>query len=394
MENTTKRKVKVGTIVYAVLMVLWAGILCYGTYYLWSSVKTFAGYWEEAQITPKVDAYMEKLESEIWKDGENGVLRTISEMEHPYQTDEQCVEILKEILAGDMRCRQGVNQGQPEKRAYDLLSGRSKFGQVLVKQKPFEPDENALVNWAIEKMDAYPWEVEGVTFYLDGLYTAFEITVPDSYTVLLNGHPLTEENVVETGIHYNVLEGYYEDFDGLPTKTKYRAEKIFGHVDVQLLDGSGNPTEIDPNRDDSQFIEPVSDELFARFDEFCQQFAPKYLQFCAGTGQMWSEYNVLMHYVQKDSDLQSRLYNMILSYEGWTHNYGFTFGSCTLNDVFHIANDIYILDLSADASYYMPTGYTTVQRNLKLYVVYLPGTNEVFAFTLEDYNTEESDFVG
>ena len=43
MENTTKRKVKVGTIVYAVLMVLWAGILCYGTYYLWSSVKTFAG---------------------------------------------------------------------------------------------------------------------------------------------------------------------------------------------------------------------------------------------------------------------------------------------------------------------------------------------------------------
>lgn len=395
MTKTKKRKMKVGKLVYTVFMAVWALALCIGIYYVWISVKTFAQYWEDAQIAPKVDAYMEKLDAEIWENGENGVLKTIAEMEHPYQTNEECVAVLKEILSSEPTCLPGVSQERNElKRSYNLLSGRFKFGQVSVVQKPFEPQENKLVNWAIKEMSAYPWEVEGVQFYLDGLYTTFDITVPDNYTVLLNGHPLGEENIVETGIHYNVLEEYYDQFDGLPTKTRYHAEKIFGQVDYQILDGNNEVIEIDPEQDDSQFIEPVSQELFDRFDGFNTQFTKRYLEFCAGTGDMWYEYNILQHFVLKDSDLSSRLYRMIDSYLGWQHNYNYNFNGSTLNSVTPLGNGIYVLDVSADAGSQMPAGYVKVHRDMKIFVKYYADKDEAFAFSVVDYNTEESDFIG
>lgn len=394
MQNVKKRKTKTGAIVFAVFLILWVIALGAGIYYLWNSVRVFGGYWEKSQINPKIDAYMDRLSAEMWEGGENSVVKTISEMEHPYQTDEECMDVLKTILKDDLRCLPGVSDTQSNKRVFNLLSGRSKFGQITATQYPFEPEENKLVNYVIKEYSVYPWEVDGVEFYLDGLYTTFDITVPASYTVLLNGHPLTGDNIVERDIRYNVLEDYYDEFEGLPTKVKYHAEKIFGQVDCQLLDANGNPTSIDPEQDDSQFIEPVSQELEARFANFAEEFTKRYLQFCAGTGDMWYEYNLLQHFVLKDSDLSERLYKMIDSYLGWQHNSNFNFNGCTLNSVTSLGNDIYVLDISSDSGSQMPARYVKVHRDMKVYIKYFPDKDEAFAFSAEDYNTEESDFIG
>ena len=395
MQKTRKkRKTKVGTIVYAIFLVLWALALCAGIYYVWTSVFTFGQYWEDAQISPKVDEYMKSLSAEMWADGENSVLGTISEMEHPYQTDEECVEVLKGILKDDLRCLPGVSGAAENKKVYNLLSGRSKFGQIYATQIPFEPNENKLVNWAIEKFSLYPWKVDGVEFFLDGLYTSFDITVPESYTVLLNGHPLTEENIVETGIPYDVLSEYYSEFDGLPTKVKYHAEKIFGQVDYQLLDRNGQPAEIDPERDDSQFIEPVSQELIERFDGFSGQFVRRYLDFVSGTGDVWYKYGLLQGYVLKGSDLEDRLERTLRSYLEFMHSSNFNFNGCTLNGVTSLGNNIYILDVSADAGSQMPAGYVKVHRDMKISVLYNPEKDEAFAFSVEDYVSNESDHAG
>lgn len=394
MKKTKKRKTKVGTIVYAVFMVLWALALCIGVYYLWTSLMTFGEYWEKAQISPKVDAYMEKLDTEMWLNGENGLRKTISEMEHPYQSDDECVQVLRNVLQDEIRCLPGVNEGSGTRKTYDLFSGRSKFGLVYVSQRPFEPEENFLVNWAIENWALYPWEVEGVQFFLDGLYTDFDIVVPESFKVLLNGHALPEQSIVEWDIPYDVLAEYYGEFDGLPTKVKYHADKVFGHVDYQLLDGNGQPAEIDPERDDSQFIEPVSEELFQRFDKFSAEFIERYLQFSSGAGQIWTDHARVRAYVLKGSDLDDRLDRTLRSYLEYMHNSNFNFYGYTLNDVTALGNNIFILDISSDSGCQMPAGYQEVHRDMKVYVQYYPGTDEAFAFSVEDYNTEESDVIG
>ena len=394
MKKTKKRKTRVGTIVYAVFMILWALALCFGVYYLWTSLMTFGEYWEKAQISPKVDAYMEKLDTEMWLNGENGLRKTISEMEHPYQTDDECVDVLRNVLQDEIRCLPGVNEGSDSRKAYDLFSGRSKFGVVYVSQHPFEPEENGLVNWAIENWALYPWEVEGVQFFLDGLYTDFEIVVPESFKVLLNGHALPEQNIVEWDIPYDVLTEYYGEFDGLPTKVKYHADKVFGTVDYQLLDGNGQPVEIDPERDDSQFIESVSEELFQRFDKFSAEFIERYLQFSSGAGQIWTDHARVRAYVLKGSDLDDRLDRTLRSYLEYMHNSNFSFYGYTLNEVTALGNNIFILDISSDSGCQMPAGYQEVHRDMKVFVQYYPGTDEAFAFSVEDYNTEESDVIG
>lgn len=394
MTKTKKRKTKVGAIVYAIFLIVWALALGYGVYYLWTSLMTFGDYWEAAQVSPKVDAYMETLTEEMWQDGENGVIKTISEMEHPYQSDEDCVEELKQILNGDLRCLPGTSEGLSNRKVYDLFSGRSKFGQVYVSQQPFEPQENKLVNWAIENFDLYPWEVDGVQFYLNGLFTDFDITVPDSYTVLLNGHALTDENIVTRDIPYDVLAEYYDEFSGLPTKVEYHADKIFGHAEYQLLDQNGQPAEIDPEQDDSQFIDPVSPELIERFDNFTSRFLQRYLKFSSGTGDVWYEYGLLNGYVLKGSDLEDRLERTLRSYLEFMHNSNFNFNGYTLNSVTALGNDMYVLDASADAGSQMPAGYVKVHRDMKIYIKYFPQRDEAFAFSVEDYNTEESDFIG
>ncbi len=392
MQNTKKRRNRTGSILYWLFLFLWVGMLAVVTSYIWKDALRFGEYYEAAQVQPKLDAFLDELSVEMWQDGDNSVRSGIAQMEHPYQTDEECVAVLHEMLQDELYT-QIANAG-PDWKTYNILCGTSSLGQVTLVEQRFTPEEDSLLTWLIEWRGLYPWEVDrsSVDYNLnvEGLYTTFDITVPEKYTVLLNGHVLPPENIVETGIPYDVLADFYDEFEGLPTKVTYHADKIFGHVDYQLLDENGIPTEIDPNRDDSQFIPPVSEELVARFTDFAPRFAFRYLEFCAGTRDMWTLWVELEPYLLKGSDLHDRCYRMIDSYIGWQHNSNFVFDGATLNSVTPLGNDLYVLDISTDSSSHMPVGRVKVHRDMLVYVKYRAITDEVFAFSAEDYNTVEN----
>ena len=406
-----KKRTKIGKIVFAILMVVWSllllGAVAYG---LWL-VYQFGGYYEKAEITPKIEAYMDRVSQEIWKEDEqNSIIGKIAELEHPYQTDEECEAAIKALLQDELTYSLAVGKVEKGVERYDLCCGKIKLGQFTVRQYPFEVEDNSILNWAIEKYSIYPWEVDDqVDFSLDdiknleGLYSSFEITVPASFTVVLNGHTLTEENIVKSGIPYDCLKEYYDDpslepyaeaANGLPTKVTYRAEKLLGQVPYELLDENGQPAEIDPNQDDSQFIEPVSEALLARFEDYSLQFTRRYLEFCSGTGEMYYQFNLLKGYLVPNSELWDRLYRMIESYMDWTHNENFNFNGMVFNGATALGNNIYILDVSADAGSQMPAGYKQEHRDMKIYVLYDPAKNEVFAFSERDYNDVEAAYVG
>ena len=389
MQNVKRRRNKNGALTYTLFLAIWILILGAVTIFVWRTAMRFGEYWEASQVSPKVDEYMEKFTAEIWENGDNSVRNKIAQMPHEFQTNEECVEILRNILREDLRCLPSAGGTQEHVQTYDLVSGRNKFGQIVLTQQVTQPDENAILNWMIEKYSLYPWKVNGVQFYLDGLNTSFDITVPENYSVLLNGHPLTADYVTETGIHYNVLEEYYPQFEGLPTKVSYHVDNIFGQIDYQILDEKGNPTEIDPEQDDSQFIDPVSDELLNKFVPFVTEFSNHYLEFNAGTGNMSYLYGQLMPYVVPNSDLADRMHRMIDSYAGWQHNSNYRFYDATLNGAISLGNNIYVLDVSANAGSLMPAGFVEVHRDMKVTVKYHPQSGEIQAFSVEDYNTVE-----
>ena len=406
-----KKKTKPGKIVFAVFMILWTLALCAAVYFGLTLVHKFGEYWEASQITPKIDAYMDRLSQEIWKDdGLNSITGKIAELEHPYQTDEECEAAIKTLLQDDLRYSPSIGKVEKGIEKYDIFCGSIKLGKITVRAYPFDQEENSILNWAIEKFELYRWEVDEQAEFsmedienLDGLYSSFEITVPSSFGVVVNGHKLTEENIVERGIPYDCLKEYYNDpsleayaeaAQGLPTKVTYRAEKILGQVPYELLDKDGQPARIDPDQDDSQFIEPISDALLVRFEDFSLQFTRRYLEFCAGTGDMWYQYNLLKGYMVPNSELWDRLYRMIDSYLDWTHNENFNFNGMTFNGAIALGNNIYILDVSADAGSQMPAGYKQEHRDMKIYVLYDPARNELFAFSERDYSNNGAANVG
>lgn len=409
-----RKKTKTGAIVFAVFMIVWALALAGAVFFGLTLLHKFGEYWEASQINPKVEAYMNRLSQEIWDENkENSIVGMIGELEHPYQSDEECEAAVKEMLQDDLRCVPAIGVMEQGVKKYDLRCGRITLGQITVRQYPFEPEENSILNYFIEKYDLYPWEVDSQAEYtlddiktLEGLYTDFEITVPASYSVVLNGHKLTEENIIQRDIPFNCLKEYYDDPSleaytdisrGLPSKVTYHADKILGHVDYQVLDEKGELSQIDmmdPNLDDSVFIEPISQTLMDRFADFTPQFTRRYLQFCSGAGEMYSEFNVLKHYMVKDSELYDRLYKMIESYLGWQHNSNFNFNGATLNGATALGNNIYILDVSADAGSQMPSGYKQEHRDMKIYVLHDPPTNELFAFSVRDYGNEGAVNIG
>ena len=118
------------------------------------------------------------------------------------------------------------------------------------------------------------------------------------------------------------------------------------------------------------------------------------IKFCSGAGEMYSEFNVLKHYMVKDSELYDRLYKMIESYLGWQHNSNFNFNGATLNGATALGNNIYILDVSADAGSQMPSGYKQEHRDMNIYVLHDPPTNELFAFSVRDYGSEGAVNIG
>ena len=83
-----------------------------------------------------------------------------------------------------------------------------------------------------------------------------------------------------------------------------------------------------------------------------------------------------MPYVLKGSDLEDRLDRTLDSYLAGMHNSNFLFDGYTLNGVTALGNDIYVLDVSADAGSQMPAGYVKVHRDMKVYIKYFPRTDE------------------
>lgn len=381
MATMKKRKKKTGALVYALFLTLWIAVLAL---LAWSALKLvwrYAEYYEKAEIGPVMDRYMETLEQDMW---DHGIADTIANMPHEFQTDEECAQVVKKILTDDIRYSRNAGKQSEGLAVYDLLCGNSKFGRVTLTQEEVLPeDASGILLKRIEQDRLYPWHVESEEFFFEGLYTSYQITVPEEYTVLLNGHELTEENIIETDIPYDVLAAYYDEYADLPTKVTYKADNIFGSVDVQLLDGNGNETQIDPDRDDSQFIETPSQETIDRLYEFAYAFSSRYLEFSAGTGDMQYLYDQLVPYIEPGSELESRMRGTIEGYAGWQHNQHFRFGTCTLNNVTPLAGGYYVVEVSANASCVQPIGTVTVERDLRILCRYLE--DDVRAFSVEDY---------
>lgn len=337
-------------VIYWVLLVAYAAALCAGVVLVLQTLWDFAELYEKSMPDDVIDSYVTQLSTDLW---EEGLAETMSLMEHPFQSNEECKAVVMELLSGEIGHVRSVS-ADPALNAYTLRVGNSSFGKVYLAK-----DETKNANFEIEFLgkevelpwDLRPWLVHSQEFDLSGLYTSIEATVPSHYSVQINGITLGPEHIVEQGIKYDSLRDFYDVNPNLPTKTTYRADKIIGYLTPTILDENGNVYEIDGSRDDSQFIKPCDPEMFTRLDGFCSKFTEKYLRFSSGIMGKYSSggYAELTGYVMPGGDLDQRLY-AALDGLSWAHTSAFRLDSYQLVNAIDLGGDYYVCDVVAQTT--------------------------------------------
>ena len=338
-----KKKNSHGAGVYATFLIIYilvlAGVIGFGLNKLWDYAKTLDPVAPEGTM----DIYIEQLKDTVWNDG---IARTIAAMEHPFQTTEDCVEVVKGMLEGEWSYRRQPGSSDTDDSVdFDLICGKNLVGKcTLVRDESLRgqmPDMQL------------PWIVQSNEFYVDGLYTSLRVTAPASYTVKINDIPVGPEYIVESGIHYDVLEPYYSQYEGLPTKVTYEVGKLYGVQEAVVYDENGKLFIHDDAKNDIQYIRQPEGEEWARLEAFAIAFSDKYKHFSAGTGDPYTAIAELKPYLIEGSDLESRLWMAMDGY-GWAHTVSYEFNGAVLNSAIAVGNNLYILDVTVETTVVYP----------------------------------------
>lgn len=368
MTRTEKRKRS--SKIYWSCLIIYGILLVAAAVYALSQVWQYAGEYEASRPNNTMDEYVAQLSENLWGEG---IAETISNMEHEVQSDDEVAVHVKELLKnGISYVRKGGSGG--EAINYSLRCNGNEFGVVKLVEDQSYADK--------VKFGMLPWKVESEEFDFNGLYGTVEIVVPRTYEVYLNGVKLGDEYIVEEGIKYDVLAEYYDDFENLPSKVRYKYDTAIGELQFEVKDENGEPFVIDESKDDSQYINPCTEEELERLGSFSAGFVDNYLKYISGVVDPMYGYGKLKDYLELGADLDKRMLN---SMDGlsWAHTSSCRVESVVLNSALSLGDGFYMCDISSSATTFaIGHGEVLSESNMRVIVVDREGSFKAISLEL------------
>ena len=368
---TRSEKRKRSARIYWSCLILYGIIITAVAAYALSIVWDYAEEYEAARPNNTMDSYISELSENLWGEG---IAETVSSMAHEVQSDDEVAQHVKALLSNGVSYVRKSGGGENSIN-YSLRCNGNEFGVVKLVEDQSKTND--------VKFGMLPWVVESEEFDFNGLYSSVEIVVPKTYEVYLNGVKLGEEFIVEEGIKYDVLVDYYDEFENLPSKVRYKYDNAIGALEFTVKDENGQDFVIDESMDDSQFINPCSDEEMARLGEFAAGFVVNYLKYISGVTDPLYGYGQLLPYMVEGADLDQRMKN---SMDGlsWAHTSSCTVNSVTLNSALSLGDGFYMCDISAVATTFA-LGHGEVENNSNMRVIVTDMEGTIKAISLELY---------
>ena len=376
-----KQKRRRGRLLYGLALYIWGLLLIAGAVFGLMKVWEYAEEFERSRPAATMDGYVANLSQELW---DEGIAQTVAAMPHEVQSDEEVAACVRDLLgSGNISyVRKG---GSQDRINYSLRCKGSEFGTVTL-----VPDESAQVGvdtsafpWRLLPWSLQPWKIESESFDFTGLYSSVEVEVPYDYSVWLNGVKLGPEYITEENILYDVLEDYYGYYEEMPTKVRYRFDNVIGSVNPIIRNADGEIFIIDPNLDDSQFIQPCTDEELERLAEFSAGFAVNYLKYISGVIDPTYGYQKLSDYLMPDSDLDNRVKDAVDGLS-WAHTSSITVDSSRRNGALALGEGFYLCDISATATTFA-MGHGEVETENNMRVIVLERNGDIRAIHLKLY---------
>lgn len=342
----------------------------------------FAEEYEDSRPTGTMNAYVQDLNENLWSDR---IAQTITEMPHEFQSDEECAQVVREMLNQGISYARTASGGSADQVNYSLLCGSKVIGKVTLMEDSSKADQ--------VRHGMLPWIVTAEEFDFSGLYSSVEVTVPDNYTVTLNGVELGEEYIVGEPIPFSLLEDYYGSYDQLPVMVTYRADHLFGQMEPVVHDSNGNVFQLDQTRGEEQFLNNCSGEEMERLTDFTERFAERYQYYMAAVGDDPATVYAdrLSGYILKGSDLEFR---MKAAQDGlfYAHSNNMRVNETTLNSAVSFGGGVYLCDFSSDFTVWGRNGEEDQENHMRMIVVDVRGDmSDLRVAELSKYKNDSED---
>lgn len=349
----------IGMIIYALVFLVLLGV---GLNYFWDYIDAY----EQSRPINTVKEYVAQLTAEDMCEGSEVLLAQLDE--HIRSREESC-QVIVDSVSAPISYAKKSGESSDSQQVYVLRSGKQVIGGFIISAG--DPDRYGFQRWTVTEE------------YFDFSYLMGEtvsITVPAEFTVSINGNVLDESYITESGILYDAVEEFYDDYD-LPTLVTYTADSFLGTLALDVTDAEGNPVEITEETDLNQFLPGCSDQKTAELTSFVKGFLEKYVVFTGSANDAASvNYVRLQSYLIEGSDLAKRLYTAIdgLNY---AQSHGDTIQEITVNRYVDMGDGRYMCDVTYIVETIGTKGAVDTTNNLKLIILNTSNGLKVEAMT-------------
>ena len=339
-----KRGFLVGMLIYAVIFLAITGI---GLKFFWDFIDAY----EHSRPKNTVNAYMEGLTAEKICDGSQELL---SWVDPQIQSREECCRIIRDSLTQELTCAKNAGECTDDRQVYVLRCGEDLIGTFAITAG--EEDKYGFPRWEVteERFD-FP--------HLVG--QAVSVTVPAEYTVTANGSVLDDSYHTETGIHYDLLEEFYDDYT-LPTLVTYTVDRFLGTMSLEVTDPAGNPVQIGADTDRNTFLDNCTDEEKDQLEALVNGFLNKYVKFSGSKSKtVISNFSALSAYLVPGGALSQRLWSAADGLK-WAQSHGDTLDSIEIHHYVRLDEDRYLCDATYLVNTIGKKGTVQTSNNIKI----------------------------
>ena len=237
-----KRADRIGRRVFYICLAVYATVLIVlGFIFLRYTDKCLRRY-EASRYENAIDGKMKEF-TKMVEDGT--VLDMVELPEHACVFESE--DLYRSTYLSNLRAS-GTFSCEKDKKSYDtskpVFDIYSESGDLVAKMRLARTNVKTI--YAI--LTVSDWKIDSITPVLNMTTNAYRISVPNSYKVLVNGIPVTEEfltgepETVKTELSKNVLS-YVE----LPTILTYEIAGLAEEPQIEILDASGSAAEFTPD---------------------------------------------------------------------------------------------------------------------------------------------------
>ena len=335
-----------GVLIYTAVLVVISAVLLLLLY-------GFVSAYEQSRPYNSMEKYLASIDENALPEDCEAV---IPSLDKNIRTEAESRALIKELISG-ARFSKAVKLCTEDRLVYTLTSGDQHIGNVYLKQ-------NGKSSFGFEV-----WEPVDDEYELSPFINQLDISLPQGYTVSLNGSDPGDEYVADRKTQYSTLSSCYEYYDDLPYLNHFESGRYIGDADLRIFDPSGKEVSGD-ELSESVYLNNCSPDMEKQLKDFSDEVIRRYVQLCANIdGNEIGNYIHIKEIIVPGSQLHDRM-RISLYALGYSSVRSCDITSSTMKICSDLGNGKYFTDLNYVTEIVGLDGPVSTEQNIQFVISY------------------------